>query len=180
MKMPKSLQGFTLIELMIVIAIIGTLASIAIPAYQDYVVRVKVSEGLSLAAAAKSAISENAVNGVTFSNGWTQPNATAVVSTDPFGTSRSVANSGISIDDTNGAITITYTNKIPKLSSASASPVTLLLIPVDGGTALSPGRIIQSGMVSWECRSSSPPASTVLPNLKGTIDPTFVTADCRS
>jgi type IV pilus assembly protein PilA len=54
----KQHQGFTLIELMIVIAIIGILAAIAIPAYQDYTIRSKVSEGLNLAAAAKLAVAE--------------------------------------------------------------------------------------------------------------------------
>jgi len=56
--MQKSQQGFTLIELMIVVAIIGILASIAIPAYQDYTIRAKISEGLGIAAAAKTSVSE--------------------------------------------------------------------------------------------------------------------------
>ncbi|MCJ8340483.1 MAG: pilin [Pseudomonadales bacterium] len=54
----KKQQGFTLIELMIVVAIIGILAAIALPAYQDYTKRAKVSEGLSLAAGAKTAVVE--------------------------------------------------------------------------------------------------------------------------
>ena len=60
--MTKLQKGFTLIELMIVVAIIGILAAIAIPAYQDYTIRAQVSEGLNLAAAAKAAVSESFLN----------------------------------------------------------------------------------------------------------------------
>ena len=60
--MKKLQQGFTLIELMIVVAIIGILAAIAIPAYQDYTIRAQVSEGMSLAAAAKAAVAESFLN----------------------------------------------------------------------------------------------------------------------
>lgn len=65
--MKKSLQkGFTLIELMIVVAIIAILAAIAIPAYQDYLIRSQVSEGASLAAGAKTAIAEYKANTGTY------------------------------------------------------------------------------------------------------------------
>ena len=56
--MRKMQQGFTLIELMIVVAIIGILAALAIPAYQDYTIRAKVAEGVNLAASARTAVSE--------------------------------------------------------------------------------------------------------------------------
>jgi type IV pilus assembly protein PilA len=173
MKTLKLQQGFTLVELMIVIAIIGTLASIAIPSFQGYTVRAKVIEGLALAASAKTAVSENAVQGVAFDSGWVAPQPTRIVSTDPTGTSNSAGNSGIKINNANGEITITYTNKI-----APNSP-TLLLIPVDGANALVPGQLIQTGMVNWQCHSKNPPLNDVLIDHTGTIDSKFVPANCR-
>ena len=72
----KKQQGFTLIELMIVVAIIGILAAIAIPAYQDYTIRAQVSEGLTLSGGAKAAVAEYRMD----SGNWPADNATAGLS----------------------------------------------------------------------------------------------------
>lgn len=83
--MNKIQKGFTLIELMIVVAIVAILAAIALPAYQDYVVRSRVAEALSLVSAAKTTVAENAASGRPFASGYTPPAATANVASVVIG-----------------------------------------------------------------------------------------------
>ena len=147
----KAMQkGFTLIELMIVVAIIGILAAIAIPAYQDYTVRAKVTEGLSLADSYKVAVAENAANGMAFNTGTVALVATPNVS-------------ALTINSGTGEITITYT--------ASAGNGTLVLSPRD---ALASGTI-PTNALTWNCNSAT---STKL-GTKGTLVAKYSPANCR-
>jgi type IV pilus assembly protein PilA len=98
----KKQQGFTLIELMIVVAIIGILAAIAIPAYQDYTVRARITEGVNLAAAAKTAMADYRIA----TNRWTGTNAVAgFVGTMQTAYVRSVA---AGADANGGSLTVAF------------------------------------------------------------------------
>jgi len=115
----KAIQkGFTLIELMIVVAIIGILAAIAIPAYQDYTIRAQVSEGLSLASAAKTAVGEYFLNKGDAPANRTEAGMSDNV-TDTSG--QYVTQVGV----TNGTITITYGND----ANAQIATKTLAITP---------------------------------------------------
>ncbi len=133
-------KGFTLIELMIVVAIIGILAAVALPAYQDYTVRAKVSEGLALAAAAKVAVAENAANGKPFASGYTAPSATGNVAS-------------IAVATATGAITITFDGSI------GGGTDTIILVPTSGGAALAgtgtASTIPSGGSIEWACTTGS-------------------------
>ncbi len=164
--MKRNMQkGFTLIELMIVVAIIGILAAVALPAYQDYTVRAKVTEGLSLAGSAKAAVAENAANGAQFKNGWTAPAPTKNVAS-------------VDIADATGQIVITYASTID-------GGKTLILNPIDGsstsGAALtgtaSGSTIPTAGSISWNCKSAGSTSTYV--GTAGTISAKYVPAECR-
>jgi type IV pilus assembly protein PilA len=135
--MKRAQQGFTLIELMIVVAIIGILAAIAIPAYQDYAKRSHVTEGLSLAAAAKTAVSEYWATNGSF------PSANSSVGLPPSASITGNAVRSVAVG-ANGLITITYNSKVQ-------SGGTLMLSPVAG-----------SGGIQWKCKAGTV-ASKYLP-----------------
>lgn len=129
--MKKTQQGFTLIELMIVVAIIGILAAVALPAYQDYTVRAKVSELLLAASNAKVAVSE-----------FAQSEGTITGS----GTGLTIASDGKYVDSTSavsadGVITVVGTSA----ALGSENDVTLVLTP----------DLKASGVVTWDCTSES-------------------------
>jgi type IV pilus assembly protein PilA len=125
--------GFTLIELMIVVAIIAILAAIAIPAYQDYLIRAQVTEGVSLATGAKAAVWDY------FSNTGTYPsnNATAGLVSPSSIAGKYVS----SVTVTTGKITVAYNG--PAANQAITSSV-LILSP-----------ITSAGSISWSCTPST-------------------------
>lgn len=135
-------KAFTLIELMIVVAIVGILAAIAIPAYQDYVVRARVTEGLNIASAAQTTVAENATTGANnLTLGWAEPPSTANVQS-------------VSVDQNSGTITITYTTL--------ANNVVLTLIPSANGAPLIAGTPPETP-ITWTCAVTDPKNDRYVP-----------------
>ena len=173
----KSVQkGFTLIELMIVVAIIGILAAIAIPAYQDYTVRAKVTEGLNLASSAKTTVSEgyqtNDIAGVTAAAAAWDANPPAVAS--------KYVTSVVITPGATGVITVTYNPITPQIAGA-----TLVLTPSVGGVQLAAVAPGTTGNVDWACESQGgvATAGSFTPPLpvsgNATILPRYVPTQCK-
>ncbi len=152
--MTKLQKGFTLIELMIVVAIIGILAAIAIPAYQDYTIRAQVSEGMSLAAAAKAAVAE------TFLNRGTAPaNRTVAGMSANAPDTRGKYVSQVEV--TNGVIMISYGgNEV----NAAINGASLALTPY----------VTPDNSVAWKCGAAPVPANlTAMPGAATTNNGTL-------
>ena len=128
--MKRTMQkGFTLIELMIVVAIIGILAAIALPAYQDYTKRTHVSEGLTLAGGAKASVTEYYSSQGNFPSN--NSSAGLAAATDIKG------NAVKSVTVANGKITIAYNNKVTDNATLQLSPTT------------------GAGGVQWSCKGGT-------------------------
>jgi type IV pilus assembly protein PilA len=156
--MTKTQKGFTLIELMIVIAILGILLAIAIPAYQDYTVRTRVSEGLNVATASKLAVSETRLNSAT--GIWPVTNAAAGLPNTI--TSPEVQNIQVGAA---GLITISYN----AIGGRVAAGQTILLTPSITDTV--------AGTVEWSCNSNKLAVDGF--GATGTVPVQFVPASCR-
>ncbi|WP_278438282.1 pilin [Pseudomonas oryzihabitans] len=162
----KAQKGFTLIELMIVVAIIGILAAVAIPAYQDYTIRARVSEGLSLASPLRTAITETFQSRGPTDMSCTNAATCNVIGATPQDATALAGNRNVAsvTSAATGIITITY-----KAAVVPAGANTLLISPVaaDGSTAVDLSTAAAGTAVNWTC------------NANGTLAAKYRPANCR-
>ncbi|MDX9843303.1 MAG: pilin [Aquabacterium sp.] len=168
MQVMKQVQkGFTLIELMIVVAIIGILAAVALPAYQDYTIRAKVTEGLSLASSYKTAIADTfASRGPTGMAACTDAATCQTIGVTYVQNNRNV--SAIT-SAANGKITIAYTAAVVPAANSNVilAPQTNAAAPVDLDLSLAASA---GAPFQWQCR----PAATA------GVEAKYLPANCRN
>jgi type IV pilus assembly protein PilA len=132
--MKRVQQGFTLIELMIVVAIIGILAAVAIPAYQDYTIRAQVSEGMALTSGVKTSVSE-----------FVQTNGTFPTDNAGAGISGTIEGNYVSdVTNASGVVTVTYSNTGDQTANAQINGSTMVL-----------SAVTSAGSVQWTCKAGT-------------------------